>query len=102
MVNIMASESSAVTMNVSLPQPLKRYVDDKVSSGVYGSASEFVREVIRQRYEQDQQRQEAKQALAAKLLQGLESGKPARFSKQHFQAKKAALKRRFERGDNNL
>ena len=42
----MPADSGAVTMNVSLPQPLKRYVDGKVASGIYGSASEFVREVI--------------------------------------------------------
>jgi antitoxin ParD1/3/4 len=92
------SNSNAVTMNVSLPQPLKRYVDDKVSSGVYGSASEFVREVIREKFERDQQRQEARQVLAAKLLQGLNSGEPIPFTKAHFRRKKAALTRRVQRG----
>lgn len=43
----MPSDPATVTMNVSLPHPLKQYVDGKVSSGVYGSASEFVREVLR-------------------------------------------------------
>jgi antitoxin ParD1/3/4 len=94
----MANEPSTVTMNVSLPQPLKRYVDGKVSSGVYGSASEFVREVIRERFKQDQERQEAKQALAAKLLQGLDSGEPAPYAPGHFRARKAALVKRLGRG----
>jgi putative addiction module CopG family antidote len=40
----MPNEPGTVTMNVSLPEPLKQFVDGKVSSGVYGSASEFVRE----------------------------------------------------------
>jgi antitoxin ParD1/3/4 len=93
----MPPQTGAVTMNVSLPQPLKRYVDEKVSSGVYGSASEFVREVIREKYERDQQRDEARQVLAAKLLGGLDSGKPIAFTKAHFRRKKAELARRVQR-----
>jgi antitoxin ParD1/3/4 len=93
----MPSQPGTVTMNVSLPQPLKQYVDGKVTSGVYGSASEFVREVIRERFQQDQEQQEAKQALASKLLQGLDSGKPVPFKQGHFRAKKAALLKRLGR-----
>jgi antitoxin ParD1/3/4 len=92
----MPTDSNAVTMNVSLPQPLKRYVDGKVSSGVYGSASEFVREVIREKFERDRDREQARQMLAAKLLQGLD-GKPIPFTKAHFRRKKAALARRVGR-----
>ena len=87
-------------MNVSLPQPLKRYVDQKVSSGVYGSASEFVREVIREKYERDQEREEAKKALTAKLLEGL-GGKPVAYTKSYFKRKKAALVRRMHNGAAN-
>ena len=35
------------TMNISLPEPLKEYVDRKVSEAHYGTASEYVRELIR-------------------------------------------------------
>lgn len=35
------------TMNISLPEPLKAYVDGLLSDGGYGSASEYVRELIR-------------------------------------------------------
>ena len=87
----MPSDPATVTMNVSLPHPLKQYVDGKVSSGVYGSASEFVREVLRERYQQDQERQQARQALTSKLLDGLASGNPAPFKRGHFRAKKTAL-----------
>ena len=89
----MASEPTTVTMNVSLPEPLKRYVDGKVRSGTYGSASEFVREVIREKYNKDQERDEAKRAVAAKLLQGLDSGEAVPFKAGHFRQKKAALER---------
>ena len=34
-------------MNVSLPENLREYVETKVREGGYGSASEFIRELIR-------------------------------------------------------
>lgn len=47
------------TMNVSLPDELKSYVDEKVSDGGYGSTSEYVRELIRR----DRDRQQLRRAL---------------------------------------
>jgi antitoxin ParD1/3/4 len=47
------------TMNVSLPEELKSYVDEKVGEGGYGSTSEYVRELIRQ----DRERQQLRRAL---------------------------------------
>ena len=35
------------TMNISLPDSLKHFVDQKVASGSYGTSSEYVRELIR-------------------------------------------------------
>jgi antitoxin ParD1/3/4 len=35
------------TMNISLPEALKAYVDEQVASGAYGTSSEYVRELIR-------------------------------------------------------
>jgi antitoxin ParD1/3/4 len=35
------------TMNVSLPAELKAFVDRQVDNGMYGSTSEYVREVLR-------------------------------------------------------
>jgi antitoxin ParD1/3/4 len=35
------------SMNVSLPESLRQYVEEKVREGGYGSASEFIRELIR-------------------------------------------------------
>lgn len=36
------------SLNVSLPDPLKAYVEDRVASGDFGTPSEFVRSLIRQ------------------------------------------------------
>ena len=56
------------SMNVSLPEDLKRYVEAQTDRG-YSTPSEYVRELIRA----DQKRQ-AKEKLDALLLEGLDSG----------------------------
>ena len=42
------------TMNISLPDSLKAFVDEQVSERGYGTSSEYVRELIRK--DQDRQR----------------------------------------------
>jgi antitoxin ParD1/3/4 len=49
------------TMNVSLPQALKSFVDEQVNSRGYGTSSEYVRELIRK----DQDRQRLRDLLLA-------------------------------------
>ena len=41
---------------ISLPDPLKAYVEDRVASGDFGTPSEFVRNLIRQDKEQRRNR----------------------------------------------
>ena len=42
------------TMNISLPESLKAFVDEQVSGRGFGTSSEYVRELIRR--DQDRQR----------------------------------------------
>ena len=53
------------TMNISLPQALKSFVDQQVTSRGYSSSSEYVRELIRK----DQDRQH----LRGLILEGAAS-----------------------------
>ncbi len=55
------------TMNVSLPDPLKEWVEDRVKSGRYANASDYVRDLIRRD-------QEKRDALVGALIEGEESG----------------------------
>ena len=57
------------TMNISLPDPMKEFVEELVARGDYSSASEYVRALIRE----DRKRRE-KEKLEALLLEGLNSG----------------------------
>lgn len=53
------------TMNISLPEPMRAFVDERVNQKGYGSSSEYVRDLIRR----DQERE----ALRALLLEGAQS-----------------------------
>jgi antitoxin ParD1/3/4 len=59
------------TMNISLPDPMKQYVEDQVNTGGYSSASEYVRELVRA----DQKRRD-KEQLEQLLINSLNSGEP--------------------------
>jgi antitoxin ParD1/3/4 len=56
------------TMNISLPDPLKEFVDDRIAEGRYSSVSEYIRELIR-----SDEKRKAEERLEALLLEGLES-----------------------------
>jgi antitoxin ParD1/3/4 len=59
------------TMNISLPDPMKQYVEDQVTAGAYSSASEYVRELVRA-----DQKRHAKEQLEQVLLSAINSGDP--------------------------
>jgi antitoxin ParD1/3/4 len=55
------------SMNISLPEPLKEFVDRQISAGRYSSASEYVRELIR-----EDEKRKAEERLDTLLLEGLQ------------------------------
>ncbi len=59
---------SMTSMNISLPESLKLFVEEQVSRSGYSTASEYLRELIR-----EAQRREERKDLEAKLLAGLQS-----------------------------
>ena len=65
------------TMNVSLPDALKAFVDDQIAKGGYSSASEYVRELIRRA--QKQAAQERLEVTPRVLFQKLKVGPPRDF-----------------------
>lgn len=58
------------TMNVSLPDPMKEWVEARVESGQYSNASDYVRDLIRR----DQEYQDKREQLIQALIAGEESG----------------------------
>ena len=65
------------TMNISLPDSLKSFVDEQVSQRGYGTSSEYVRELIRK----DQERVQ----LRGLLLAGAASNPAARADASYFE-----------------
>ena len=66
------------SMNISLPEPLKEFVDGQIAEGRYSSASEYVRELIR-----EDEKRKAEQRLEALLLEGL-SGDESKLTRKDF------------------
>ncbi len=68
------------SMNISLPEPLKEFVDGQIAQGRYSSVSEYVRELIRA-----DEKRKAEEQLEALLLEGLR-GEETVFTSQDWQA----------------
>lgn len=68
------------TMNVSLPDPMKAWVERQAESGRYGNASDYIRDLIRK----DQERIAAFDQLQAAITQGIKSGPPEPFDPEAF------------------
>jgi len=63
-------------MNVSLTPQLEELVKKKVDSGLYGSASEVMREALRLLEERDRIHTMRLEELRAEIKKGIESGEP--------------------------
>jgi antitoxin ParD1/3/4 len=82
-------------MNVSLTSELEQYVQEKVSSGLYYSASEVIREGLRLLKEKEQFQQVRLQELRRDIQAGLDSGEPTPLDMQAVKEK--ARQRRRQR-----
>ncbi|WP_117196280.1 type II toxin-antitoxin system ParD family antitoxin [Rhizobium terrae] len=70
------------TMNVSLPDPMKEWVDSQTKTGRYSNASDYVRDLIRR----DQERSDKLAELQRLITEGVESGVSDRSKEDIFQA----------------
>ncbi|GAB7028034.1 type II toxin-antitoxin system ParD family antitoxin [Geotalea toluenoxydans] len=63
-------------MNISLTPQLEALVKSKVESGLYGSASEVMRDALRLLEERDRRQSLRVEELRAEIKKGLDSGEP--------------------------
>ena len=68
------------TMNISLPDPMKSWVEDQTKSGRYANSSDYVRDLIRR----DRARSEAIAEVQAAVDAGLASGGAKPLDRQAF------------------
>ncbi|MPR61418.1 type II toxin-antitoxin system ParD family antitoxin [Ochrobactrum intermedium] len=69
-----------VTMNVSLPHPMKEWVEAQAKTGRYSNASDYVRDLIRK----DQMRSDKIAAMQRFVDEGLQSGPGSRSQGELF------------------
>lgn len=84
-------------MNVNLTPHLEDMVKKKVSSGLYNSASEVIREALRLMEEQDRIRAIRLEALRQDIREGLNSGEPTPWDAEEIKSEGRA--RRAARTD---
>ncbi len=73
------------TMNVSLPDPMKHWVEAQSKTGRYSNASDYVRDLIRK----DQERLGKISAMQQLVSEGLESGVGSRSMDELLETAKA-------------
>ncbi|MCA8927828.1 MAG: type II toxin-antitoxin system ParD family antitoxin [Alphaproteobacteria bacterium] len=71
------------TMNVSLPDRMKEWVEAQAKSGRYSNASDYVRDLIRR----DQERRQAIAELQQAVDEAIASGDPQPFDFDTFKAR---------------
>lgn len=71
------------TMNISLPDQMRDWVDAQIDSGLYSNNSDYVRDLIRK----DQLRNQKVLAMQQAIDEGLSSGTPKPFNSQTFKAR---------------
>jgi antitoxin ParD1/3/4 len=81
------------TLNISLPEPMRAYVDQQVAQGGYSTASEYIRQLVR-----EDQKRAAKERLEVLLMEGIESGPSVEITDEYWAEKKAKLLKLIEEG----
>jgi antitoxin ParD1/3/4 len=77
------------TMNISLPDPMRKFVERQAKKEGFGTVSEYMRSIIR-----EVQKRHAKQVLEAKLKDGLESGPATPMTKEDWDSIRREIRRR--------
>lgn len=69
------------SMNISLPDPMREWVEARIKSGQYASSSDYVRDLIRH----DQARRTTLDTLQTAITEGLQSGIAKDFDPDAFE-----------------
>ena len=75
------------TMNISVPDPMKDWVQAQIDGGKYASSSDYVRDLIRK----DQQERDKLAALQAAISLGIESAQAGELDIESIKRKAKRL-----------
>jgi antitoxin ParD1/3/4 len=79
------------TMDFSVPEEFRTFVQNRVAEGGFGSASDYLQQLI----EADKIRQ-ARSCLEAELLKGIESGPVEPMTEEDWQSIRDEVRNRIE------
>ena len=71
------------TMNISLPDPMRDWVEAQIKTGQYANNSDYLRDLIRK----DQRNSEKLKAMQEAITQGFASGKTKKLDMQAIKKK---------------
>ncbi|WP_254921311.1 type II toxin-antitoxin system ParD family antitoxin [Nodularia sp. NIES-3585] len=78
------------SINISLPESMKAFVEEQVAQGDYGSVSEYLQDLITQ-----DQKRKTQEHIEELLIAGLESGEAIEVNDQWWQQKRTNLMNRL-------
>ncbi|GFE70977.1 type II toxin-antitoxin system ParD family antitoxin [Chroococcus sp. FPU101] len=78
------------TLNISLPDSMRSFIDEQIKQKGYSTASEYIRHLIRLEQEREEQKR-----LESLLLEGLDSGEPIEINEQWWENKQIELLQRL-------
>jgi antitoxin ParD1/3/4 len=77
---------SMTSLNISLPETLKKFVEQQAEQGGYSTPSEYVRQLLR-----EDQKRRAEEDLESLLLAGLKSGKRIEANEEFWQQQRQRI-----------
>ena len=84
------------SMNISLPDSMRVYIEEQVAEGNYSTVSEYFRELVRQ-----DQKRKAQERLETLLIEGLESGNATAMTDEDWQDIRQAVRERITKRNNS-
>ncbi len=77
------------TLNISLPDSMRAFVEEKIKNEGYGTISEYVRELIREQQRNDQSK------FDAMIFEGINSGEATELTKGDIEEARRIVKERI-------
>jgi len=81
-------------LNISLPEPLRAFVDSQVAEGRYASPDEYIQQLIR-----EDAKRKTREKVDALVIEGLSSGEPVPVTPEYWEAKERQLTERYGKAD---
>jgi antitoxin ParD1/3/4 len=73
-------------VNISVPDQMKEYIDERLLDGNFSTASEYIRNLVR-----EDQKKQVQEKLETLLLAGLEGGESIDITDEYIKQKRADI-----------